>query len=183
MKGINAPPAKIAVALSPNDKCRPAAMPANKVIDPKKEREFFLRKGAVVSASIAEREMIPSSGNSTFYADGRPTGLCRLSNCFSKHAQEKNLFLCSRHFNMIEVAIGDGSVMMHSTSQSNMIDKEGTSNEAKAGEGRGNNSNPTPVGVSSPSTVELETAAVVEEATKMPSENKAVVRSIISCFD
>lgn len=183
MKGINAPPAKIAAALSPNDKCRPAAMPANKVIDPKKEREFFLKKGAVVSASIAERERIPSSGNSTFYADGRPTGLCRISNCFSKHAQEKNLFLCSRHYNMIEVAIGDGSVMMHSASQINIIDKEGTSNEAKAGEGRGNNSNPTPVGVSSPSTIELETAAVVEEATKMPSENKAVVRSIISCFD
>lgn len=37
------------------------------------------------------------------YNDGRPSDLCRISNCFNNQSAKKQ-FLCTRHFNMIEAA-------------------------------------------------------------------------------
>mmetsp|Transcript_3453 Transcript_3453/g.6155 ORF Transcript_3453/g.6155 Transcript_3453/m.6155 type:complete len:758 (-) Transcript_3453:136-2409(-) len=74
-------------------------------IDDKTEREFFLQRGAIVSASIAEREKICSSDSHhhhrNFYDDGRPRTLCRISNCFMRMSGSKKRFFCGRHFNMI----------------------------------------------------------------------------------
>mmetsp|Transcript_19000 Transcript_19000/g.32677 ORF Transcript_19000/g.32677 Transcript_19000/m.32677 type:complete len:503 (-) Transcript_19000:76-1584(-) len=75
----------------------------SKEIDSEKERQFFLKNGAVVAATVTEREKRTVNFHG-FYTDGRPVSLCRISNCYSKTSSSNKQFLCSRHFNMIDTA-------------------------------------------------------------------------------
>jgi len=68
-----------------------------------REARFFLRKGAVVAASVGVREKMPPSGASSFYKDGRSAGYCRISGCFSKGHNSRS-YLCNRHWIAIEMA-------------------------------------------------------------------------------
>ena len=71
-------------------------------IDSETERDYFLSKGLVVTASMDERAKIKSHGQK-LYEDGRPFAMCRISNCFTKsNASQSRFYLCPRHYNMIE---------------------------------------------------------------------------------
>lgn len=116
-----------AAASSLHERCRQAALSENDCssniwhFDSKKEKDFFLKKGAVVSATIAERNRLAASVANKFYGDGRPTTLCRISHCYNTHGSTKKQFLCYVHFNMIESAA--------------KWDPSAWSEEAKSGEG------------------------------------------------
>ncbi|KAL9180539.1 hypothetical protein ACHAXT_010992 [Thalassiosira profunda] len=76
-------------------------------LDPKRERDFFYRHGAIVAASVEGREKLPFNGDSRsggkrFYPDGRPSDLCRITRCFDSHGSHRKQYLCERHFDMIE---------------------------------------------------------------------------------
>jgi len=73
-------------------------------IDAKTEQGFFQAYGALVAASIAERQELKSGklGRNKFYNDGRPISLCRIINCFSTNGKGRTNFLCGHHHKMIE---------------------------------------------------------------------------------
>ena len=73
-------------------------------IDAKTEQSFFQAYGALVAASIAERQELKSGklGRNKFYNDGRPISLCRIINCFSTNGKGRTNFLCGHHHKMIE---------------------------------------------------------------------------------
>lgn len=73
-------------------------------IDAKTEQGFFQAYGALVAASIGERQELKSGklGRNKFYNDGRPISLCRIINCFSTNGKGRTNFLCGHHHKMIE---------------------------------------------------------------------------------
>lgn len=94
-------PAKLSV----HERCvAKAAMPSTTWhFDAAKEKEFFMKRGVIVAAGVEERERMRTGGFKMTYNDGRPSDLCRISNCFNNQSAKKQ-FLCTRHFNMIEAA-------------------------------------------------------------------------------
>ncbi|KAL7539300.1 hypothetical protein ACHAWF_006368 [Thalassiosira exigua] len=105
-------------------------------IDPKKEMDFFSLKGAVVTASVAQRAAIRESGNSAknlYYKDGRPLTLCRISHCFGKHCFARMNYLCSRHFRTIEPAYGCESLSTKRPTEESVANHVTTSKGVKTG--------------------------------------------------
>mmetsp|Transcript_6815 Transcript_6815/g.15551 ORF Transcript_6815/g.15551 Transcript_6815/m.15551 type:complete len:1095 (-) Transcript_6815:67-3351(-) len=113
-------------------------------IDPETEREFFLKRGAIVAASVEDRQALKIGGKKSsmchsgrkFYDDGRPIALCRISNCFSASSKTMCNFLCVRHFRMIE---GFATCEAIKTNQSEDQNKKSETDEASEGNGGLNN--------------------------------------------
>ena len=102
-------------------------------IDAAKERDFFLQRGAIVSASMDERQNLPKSNHGTrFFDDGRPYTLCRISGCFSRNGGEKNQRLCQRHYTMIEgYTACDAIASKHTSKEAISDDTSVNSNASK----------------------------------------------------
>jgi len=147
-----------------HERCRQAAIGniVKSKFYPEKERCFFLKRGAIVAASVAERERIASSVTNKFFCDGRNTGLCRISNCYGK-SSKSNQYLCTRHFHMIEIAARcDPSLLAASHSADSNTNEESASDEAESGEGDTSNFNENCVG-------SVEEATTIPASTNLPS--------------
>ena len=140
-----------------HERCRQAAIGniVKSKFCPEKERCFFLKRGAIVAATVAERERIASSVTNKFFGDGRNTGLCRISNCYGKSSRS-NQYLCTRHFHMIEIAARCDPSLLAASHRADS-NEESASDEAKSGEGDTSNFNE-------------EYCGPVEEATTIPGE-------------
>ena len=97
-------------------------------IDAAKEKDFFLQRGAIVSASIDERQNLPKSNHGRrFFDDGRPYTLCRISGCFTHH---KNQCLCYRHYKMIEGYTACDAIASKNTSKEAISDDTSVNSNA-----------------------------------------------------
>lgn len=102
----SAPKESPPTAKSLHERCREKALAerSDPELDPQKERDYFIKRGATIAASVSERaNCAKRSSCAGKYGDGRPVNLCRISHCLTKHGGRGKHFLCARHFNMIEV--------------------------------------------------------------------------------
>lgn len=121
-----------------HERCRNAALgsePKEQMkVDPKIERAWFLKRGAVVVCSVDERDKIKPSGKHSFYSDGRPISMCRISLCFNHHASGKKQFLCGRHYSMVEAVLRDGQLCLQADSGGIATDENKEKSGGDAGE-------------------------------------------------